>query len=465
MGTKEKTRRRVSKEDIRQNAKSGQSGGRSSWWKLPKNVRLWNPEKAKTYDLDFLPYEVKGENHPDKVEPGTLWYKLPFQIHRNIGPGNDALVCPVSIGKPCPICQERTKLTKNWDDNEESIKAIKAQKWDAYILKDPDDEEKVVVFAISGGKFDLNHEIEETSEDNVNFYDVNDDGRTMKVRFSEDSYEGRKFLKATRFDFEKRAEMDEDEVLAKTPCLEECLIVPEYETLKKLFLQIDDSAGKGKKEGEKTSAPATSTGKKDAKPKVEPKKAEPKKAEKESAFSVGDRVQFEDDDGNVVVGELTDIDGDDVIVEDDKGEEHDAELDDLSAAEEEEKEEKSETPAKADGAKFKKGDRVKDDEGTIGVVTKVDDDDVTIKDDDGKSYIVDMEDLEAVGDDDGEPAQEEKPEFKAGDTVTWDEGDETGEVIRVHANGEKVRVKNEDNEESWQPIGSVSPAKKKGGKK
>ena len=92
--------------DVERREKKKQGFG---YLQLPKGIDMWKAEpKSKAY-LDIIPYEVTDENHPDAIPdegiavPGTLWYKRPFHIHRNIGADNDSVVCLKTISKSCPI--------------------------------------------------------------------------------------------------------------------------------------------------------------------------------------------------------------------------------------------------------------------------------------------------------------------------------------------------------------------------
>jgi hypothetical protein len=232
--------RRVSRDQVRQNAKRGAAN--QQWFKLPKNVREWVPDKPGKYNINIVPYVVSDKAHPDGVDEGVLWYKRPFSIHRNVGPSNLSIVCPASIGHKCPICEEKASLAKNWQENKDQIQAISAQKFMAYPIIDPDDEDRIAVFALSRGKFaaPLDKELEDGDDDIMSFYDVTDVGRTLRVRFTKSSFAGFDFLEATRFDFVPREAMDEDAVLAKVPCLDTIFNVMEYDKLKALFLQLDD---------------------------------------------------------------------------------------------------------------------------------------------------------------------------------------------------------------------------------
>lgn len=235
-------RRRVSREEVRANAAKGGAGG-SSYLTLPAGIREWSPDKAGTFRLNVLPYEVTDKSHPDGVEPGVLWYKRPFAVHKNVGPNEDRVVCPSTVGQPCPICQEAKRLAKeDYEANKESIKALNPQKFVAYNITDPDDEDKVAVFAYSRGKFAaaLEKELEEGDDSILNFYDVTKDGKTLKVRFSDAEFSGQKYLECTRIDFLDREAMDEDEVLGKVANLDSIFPVLSYEKLKAMFSQTDE---------------------------------------------------------------------------------------------------------------------------------------------------------------------------------------------------------------------------------
>ncbi len=238
---KRKKRQRMSSEDIKKKSVQKQ-GGVESWFRLPDGVRVWTPTKKGVYKLDFLPYEVTTENHPNEIAPGIVWKQYPFKVHHSVGPDKKSFICPTTIGKKCPICEEIARLSKDYDANEDIIKTLRPQRYMAYNIVDPDDEEKVAILAMSVGKFSnlLDKELEESDEDIANFFDVTEDGRTVRVRFSDAEYGGRQYLEATKIDFLEREAMDEDEIFNKTVNLDEIFVVPDYEKLASLFQQDDD---------------------------------------------------------------------------------------------------------------------------------------------------------------------------------------------------------------------------------
>lgn len=248
MAVQEK-RRRVSRDTVRSNAEN--SGGRR-YFKLPKGMREWFPEKAGQFMIDILPYEVK-KGHPDGIEEGVLWYKFPFKVHHGIGVNQESVVCPTSVGKRCPICERRQKLKNaSGENNDDAIQALAPKGMVAYNIIDPDDSDRIALFVFGKGKFQeadagLDAELKQADESDLNFFDVNKDGRTLVVRFIDKKFSGRAYLLANKIDFKKRSPMDEDEILSAVCCIEECLQVPAYDDLNRVFLQLDSDDEEGGK--------------------------------------------------------------------------------------------------------------------------------------------------------------------------------------------------------------------------
>ena len=107
--------------------------GGFSYLSLPRGVELFKVEGGDRIEVDFLPYVITDEKHPDRNDkkdialPGYEWYRRPYSKHGNVGVDNISVVCPGSIGKKCPICEYRSKLVKQgkqYDDDEVKAFAI-----------------------------------------------------------------------------------------------------------------------------------------------------------------------------------------------------------------------------------------------------------------------------------------------------------------------------------------------------
>ncbi len=252
MSSSHKKRKRVSKEQIRDNAKKG---GGESWLNLPEGVESWAPKEEGTVSLDVVPYEttVEKEIHPDGMETGTIWYKSMIVIHRGVGPNNLSLVCPACRGLPCPIHEERNKLAKNKSTDKKVLADLNGRRMVLMNILHPKDRHKRAILCFSLANFwgsknlpGLKVDMEKGDESYLNFWDVKD-GYTLHVRFTKSDYEGKDFFQASRFDFKKRKDMDEDRTLSKSVDLDTCPNILPYDKIKKLFFQgAEDSKSKSK---------------------------------------------------------------------------------------------------------------------------------------------------------------------------------------------------------------------------
>ncbi len=211
--------------------------------KLPRNVSVFREEPGSRVRLDILPYVVTDENHPDRDDengialPGELWYKRPYKLHRGVGVENASVVCPTSFGKPCPICEYRARLLKEGGDKA-TIAALKPSLRNLYVVVPKDSktyEEKPHIWDISQFLFQnqLNEEIEE-NEDYAVFPDL-EEGLTLRIRFSEETFQKNKYASTSRIDFEERDAPYDESILKEVPNLDEVLDVLPYSKIEALF--------------------------------------------------------------------------------------------------------------------------------------------------------------------------------------------------------------------------------------
>ena len=244
--TREKRRSLSSK--VAEKVANRQNGSKGfSYLMLPDNIEVFKPKKEGNVRFNIIPY-VAGKNNRD-ADPGELDYEFTFWTH-TIGEGDDrrTIVCPKkTYGKPCPICEEVERLSKNYVENQEEIKAIKAKQRQLFNIVDARDEEnKIQVYDTSyfkgfGEMLDkrLRNFDDEDDEDYRDFADI-PGGRTLKVMFAEDTFGGRKFFAPSSIDFVARKEELDDSIIDKAVCLDSCLKVLDYEQILKLIAGTQD---------------------------------------------------------------------------------------------------------------------------------------------------------------------------------------------------------------------------------
>lgn len=229
--------------DVDRREKAASSYG---YLNLPKDLPVFK-ESEGTFKLDIIPYIVSNDMHPDANKEldiameGTEWYKRPIWVCSNIGPENESVISPKSNGKKCPVHDTRNAQFKEGVDEDE-------------IIRKPQHRNLYVVIPIGHKKYDEDFHIWDIS--NYNFQELLDDelredpdlanfpdpeeGMTLRVRFSEEKYEGRKYYKASRIDFLERKVAYSDKDVEEAPNLDELFDVPSYKELQNMLMGIED---------------------------------------------------------------------------------------------------------------------------------------------------------------------------------------------------------------------------------
>jgi len=228
---------------IRKRADSRKTLGGLSTLELPEGVELYKPEKG-TVEFDILPYRVSVDTHPE-VKKGELWYERTYLAHRNVGPEEKFLICPRTIGKQCPICEEHARLKKDPNAEEEVVDGLRAKERELFnvVMKDGDGE--VLILDISTFLFGrkLEEEIREGDEGNAAFAELKG-GKTLKVRWEAKSVGTQKFVEAGRIDFLDRDDIDKAALDAVVDLDAAMKILP-YEEIEKIFQAGSDEPEAG----------------------------------------------------------------------------------------------------------------------------------------------------------------------------------------------------------------------------
>lgn len=316
----------------RTNRKTGKK-----WLSIPKDVSLYKEEAETTIKMDFLPYVVTDiKKHPEKESMSDdVWYRFPYKIHGRVGPNRQAVLCPSTIGKPCPICDEMQAIYDDPDADNKQASKFRPSKRSLFVIKikggDKKNKGKMFIWDVSDFNFfdQVDNELEH-GEEEWNDFACLEGGYTLKVRFIEKSFDETKFAKADRIDFIERDDYDED-ILDETPCLDD-VIIPNIKTLKEIEAVMD---------GEEPEEDEEETPKKEKKKPKKEKKEKKSKKEKKPKFKWEDISDLDEDDLIEFAEEnLKDFDEDDFEDEDELREELVKQLDIKKPKKKEKKEKK-----------------------------------------------------------------------------------------------------------------------------
>lgn len=208
--------------------------------RLQENSAFFKSKKGRN-QLIIVPFVMSGPNMED-IPAGELWFRYQVLKHFNVGPEGEAVICPKTVGKRCPICEHRAALLaqgKNKTDQE--VKDLAPKKREFYNVIDVDDSSRLKIWEVSYYNFGkhLQEEIREADTDLAADFADPDNGALLVVRMSEETMGQNKFLDTSRIDFKEREPLEKD-VLSKAIAFDKCLHVLSYDELRKLFLDLDD---------------------------------------------------------------------------------------------------------------------------------------------------------------------------------------------------------------------------------
>ena len=224
---------------------------------LPKGIEPFVvDEGVREVSLDFLPYEVSDAKHPDRdpqfdiAMPGSLWYRRPFKVHRNVGANNETVVCPKSVGKPCPICdyqkkrmnEKAEKKRMNEKAEKEEIVELYAKPRSLYAVIPigmRKIEEKVHIWDMSDKLFQeiLNDDLSLHPE-NLSFPSLSG-GKTAILTLKWKNLGKVTYPEVRAIDFEERDAYSE-KILDEVPDLDKMLRILSYEQIEAKFFETEE---------------------------------------------------------------------------------------------------------------------------------------------------------------------------------------------------------------------------------
>jgi len=261
---------------------------------LPEGYEFFKPKQDKRHKVDIIPYQVSNPKHPlvraKKMKINDDWdYLMDFYIHKYVGAEDIEVLCPVTFGQKCPICEEYQKLRtpKMSKEEMEEIKNLKKKKRVMYHIYDYGTDKKYI-FEESEFLF---------QQPLVKCANIPEDGQECVSLGDPDDVQTVKFLAVAGGmsdkynDYEsislKHSERKygEEKLLKKNVKLDHLLVLLDYDEIKEIF-----------EGGEIGQNPATAVDKEDEKPSKSKKKfqddeddsKEEKKSESKEETSSGD---------------------------------------------------------------------------------------------------------------------------------------------------------------------------------
>ena len=222
------------------------SGGKKGIFNWGNNeVSFFSTKEIGKYRINIIPYKIKTKNHPlvkrGEFEIGDMDYTLDFWAHRNVGPSESTVLClKQTYGKPCPICEQLALLNKQGEGDK--AKELKPTRRVIYNVEDLKNPGELKVFETSHALFEKELIDEARDDEGGGFVDFADpeEGKEVSFKVFEKSAGKFKFNAFKSFNFESRDEEISDDLLESAVSFDECLVVPTYEEVEKIFYGNDD---------------------------------------------------------------------------------------------------------------------------------------------------------------------------------------------------------------------------------
>lgn len=241
---REKRQERREKLSARKRALAHKDSLISRCFRVPNGVRLFQVKGEGVVKIDIIPYTVpEGAGNP-YANDGDLHFERTYFCHRDVGPDSEVYPClKKTFGEACPICDYRSKLIVDGDNNEELIRNLapkERQLWNVFDYDNPDFGVQLwdCSFHLFGKVLDARI-TNSDEEDGYEYFADPEYGMTLRIGFSEKKLGTFSFYVAESIDFKPRRQPISQELLSQALVLDDLLIHYSYEELKRAFLQHD----------------------------------------------------------------------------------------------------------------------------------------------------------------------------------------------------------------------------------
>jgi len=192
--------------------------------------------------IDFIPYLVESDRHPQKVKPGYPDYILDVWTHRFVGASKSSFICLTQMyGKPCPICEAREKLKLDPDATKKEINKLYPKRRCWYNVINLDSKvpnQPVQIFEESHFLFEAKFLTVVNNKNEFDFWDI-EEGKSIEFMTTEVKSPEGNHMDYGQFYFEKRQPYGED-IYKEAYNLVELLYIPTYEEVKAAYFDLDE---------------------------------------------------------------------------------------------------------------------------------------------------------------------------------------------------------------------------------
>lgn len=237
--SKEKERKQKAQFDAQGELDNAPSKDKIRYLKIPEGIKKFKPEKGKSYKGVFLPWPA-GKYNKSAVE-GKLVAVRFVKAHAQVGPDNEMHLCEANTyGKPCPVCEEFSRLQRKGEGKDywkKVLAPLKAKDRELRLFWMPDDPKNLYLWEEASFCFGEAFRIKVAKKQEWKRYADPDDGCYIEFEGREAKIGEGSFVDCKLgIEIEKRTEPIPESILAKAEklCVDDWVIATPYSKLKKL---------------------------------------------------------------------------------------------------------------------------------------------------------------------------------------------------------------------------------------
>jgi hypothetical protein len=229
MNLKEQLNKNLEKNQRRAKGEKAEGYG---CFKRVEGLTFWKPEQGKQR-IDIIPW-LTGKQNPTFPE-GTATYVLEYYAHKGVGPENKTLLCPKkNYNQKCPICEHvdaELQAGAEWND----VSGFAAKRRCCYNVVDVGNKSKSIqLFEVSYHLFEKLLVVDCVVDGEIISFADLEEGKTVEFKAREKSFRQATYLEFDSFNFLDR-EPYPDNFYKKAHCLDEMLVLHDYDTINKIF--------------------------------------------------------------------------------------------------------------------------------------------------------------------------------------------------------------------------------------